>query len=55
MYIQFGLPLTSLPALPIQEKYKRDQEKMQEEWMKAQQEVANSVEEEEVRKTCYRV
>ncbi|XP_033965384.1 LIM domain only protein 7 isoform X3 [Pseudochaenichthys georgianus] len=31
----------------LQEKYKRDQEKMQEEWMKAQQEVDDSVEEEE--------
>lgn len=33
-----------------QEKYKRDQEKLQEEWLKAQQEITENVDQQEVRK-----
>lgn len=33
---------------PIQEKYKRDQEKLQEEWMKAQKDISKSPNQQEV-------
>lgn len=33
-----------------QEKYKRDQEKLQAEWLKAQQEIAKNTQQQEVRK-----
>lgn len=36
------------PAFVFQEKYKRDQEKLQEEWLKAQQEITKSVDQQEV-------
>lgn len=46
--VYYGWPLTFF----LQEQYKRDQEKLQEEWLKAQQEVAKSaVEQEEVRQS----
>ena len=36
-----------------QEKYKRDQEKLQEEWLKAQQDITKNVDQQEVRKLIY--
>lgn len=38
------------PCFSIQEKYKRDQEKLQEEWLKAQQDIAKSVDQQKVTK-----
>lgn len=39
---------TALNHLFLQEKYKRDQEKLQEEWLKAQQDIGTTGDREEV-------
>lgn len=45
-----GMTFDLLPCFFNQEKYKRDQEKLQEEWLKAQQEITKSVDQQQVTK-----